>query len=88
MDLKIAIHIRQATMDDFIFQKEVALWEKRTEKKVGMPYFLRNSKGNLESYKVTENTKAIELKPFLDEGRCFVLQEQMPGEGKMIEILT
>lgn len=82
-----AVPLRKASKEDFAFEHKLGVgkWEKR--RKIGMPYFLENSAGNLECYYVSEATNRYDLADFIREGRCYVLQQQKLGEGKMIEIL-
>lgn len=74
-------------MDDFAYDHKVSFGNYERRRKIGMPYFLQNSAGDLECYYLSALTNRHELAAFIKESRCYVLQQQVLGEGKMVEIL-
>jgi hypothetical protein len=64
---KLPDGFRLATMDDFHI---------RGKKKVGMLYLIqRGDQQHFEVHHITENSKAINLKPFLDHQMVFVPEQ-------------
>lgn len=65
--MEATLQLEQAEMTDFTY------WDMGEKKrKVGMPYYLQNSKGELECYEIGEHTNAQELAQFIKEGRCWL----------------
>ena len=69
-------------MEDFYF-----IEYGKTHRHIGMVYFLKNSKGIIESYSMHSGTSARDLKIFIEQKRCFVFKKQELLGGKMIEVL-
>jgi hypothetical protein len=58
-------------MEDFSFFEFA-----ERKRKIGMPYFLRNQKGELEQYHLTNYTNAEDLAIFIKQEKCFVLKRE------------
>lgn len=62
----VNLPIRKASVSDF---------HTNGKKKTGMIYLLLNQVDKLEVYRLKEKTKGEEIKPFIDQGKCFVIAD-------------
>lgn len=69
--MKTELTLFPATTNDFTYYELDEL-----KRKIGMPYILINSKGELDLYHVTQYTNPHDLARFIKEGRCYILKRE------------
>jgi hypothetical protein len=71
LEMQLICNLKQATTDDFRHQESG--WS-NWKRNYGQPYFLVNSDGVLETYRVSDMTDPAELNQFIQLGRCYVFK--------------
>jgi|GEM_PF-5654511 len=69
--MKTELTLFLATTSDFTYYH---FDEER--RKIGMPYILIDSKGQMDLYHVTKYTNPHDLARFIEEGRCYILKRE------------
>ena len=88
--LTLRIAIRPAKSIDFFYEKTEMVNKKPVvtkTRKIGMSYFLTNTKGDTEAYTLVENSNSDEINKFIAAKKCFVVASvgYVDFDAKIIE---
>lgn len=65
------VQLRLASINDMVHLEVPG----KAARNIGMHYWIKNGSGELECYRLTDQSDSVAIARFIEEGRCYVCQE-------------